>query len=407
MKPSTASGKKGVIWGWVVCAEVISPRNKMRQGRIGSGLESLLDASLTARIRRFSTAGIPLQHYNGATWIPPLEYIRPVTYRSKPPPRFDNDSQSILTFIKNSSVKLNSLTLRYVGFSLQNLADLSALIPMVTELDFEGLGEESLRHLAIKPNSRRGVPMARASDSALQNIFYSRLYLAPNVNIIQNMSPLQHAEIHILSIDRPDAPTYFGESHQDGPELRGLISRLQSIYSITAGLDKEQSGQASPKLGVLEHSYSVYESHRWPRSKTFLKAEVTCRIDEDIFPKQGELGYYEGEFATQEPFPLLTLPQQPFLQKLDAVFMAFEGYRITHALDILKNEADALMRKFSSIPETAFLHHPTYKFHSRAARLLEKWQPILIQVSCINFTMTAALKFVGQLGLGIAITNVK
>ncbi|KAF8877105.1 hypothetical protein BD779DRAFT_1475362 [Infundibulicybe gibba] len=70
MKPSTASGKKGVIWGWVVCAEVISPRNKMRQGRIGSGLESLLDASLTARIRRFSTAGIPLQHYNGATWIP-------------------------------------------------------------------------------------------------------------------------------------------------------------------------------------------------------------------------------------------------------------------------------------------------------------------------------------------------
>ncbi|KAF8874600.1 hypothetical protein BD779DRAFT_1565958 [Infundibulicybe gibba] len=291
---------------------------------------------------------------------------------------------SILSFIKNSPAKLTSLTLGYIECSPQNLVDLSALIPTISRLDLEGFSEESLQCLAIKSGSPHGVlfPCIRrliirnpfASESALLDIFYSRLYLAPNTNIIENTSPLEHALLYTSSPDRYTR-TYFGELYQDRPELRGLILQLQHIYSETAGLDKETSGRS---VGVIH------------------------RINQDGFPKQEELGYCEVTLAEQAcspsaivHSPLLPLFQR-FFQKLDAAFTVLEGYQIIHAVEILvrtppgkciicrvadpgekKNEADTLMRGFSCLPETAFLHHPTYKFHTRATRLLEQWQPMI------------------------------
>ncbi|KAF8872282.1 hypothetical protein BD779DRAFT_1573488 [Infundibulicybe gibba] len=46
-------------------------------------------------------------------------------------------------------------------------------------------------------------------------------------------------------------------------------------------------------------------------------------------------------------------------------------------LDMETNRADELMRGFSRVPETAFLHHPTYKFHIRATKLLKQWQQMI------------------------------
>ncbi|KAF8872280.1 hypothetical protein BD779DRAFT_349309 [Infundibulicybe gibba] len=269
----------------------------------------------------------------------------------------------VLLFIRNSPMKLTSLTLRHVDCSPQELADLSALIPTAVELELEGFG--GIRLLTIKSGSRYGVLFPRlkrlvirhpcASESALLDMFYSRLYLAPNVNIIENTSMLQHAELHSPSAD---ARTYFGELSQGKPELRGLISQLRRIYSDTVVLGKEISGQA---------------------------AEVIHRVNQDGFPSQYELGYCKGAVAKQSyshdtarflPLPLL---EQCFFQKLDAAFAALEGYRyrLTHAARIVKNGADTLMHEFSRVPETSFLHHPTYKFHVRAAHLLKRWQPMI------------------------------
>ncbi|KAF8874591.1 hypothetical protein BD779DRAFT_1678657 [Infundibulicybe gibba] len=246
----------------------------------------------------------------------------------------------------------------------KDLVDLSALIPMVVNLDLQGLSEESLRLLAIKSNSPYGVLFPRlrqlvirspcASESALLDIFRSRLYLAPNANIIENTSPLQHAELHLPSVDCYSTPTYFGELYQDRPELRELISQLRHVYSETVGLSKGTSGQA---------------------------AEAIHHVNQNCFPKQQELGYCMGTFAKQAylllpviHFPLL---RRCFSQKLDTAFAALEGYRITHAADILKNGANTLMYEFSCVPKAAFLHHRTYKFHTRATQLLKQWQPIL------------------------------
>ncbi|KAF8874612.1 hypothetical protein BD779DRAFT_249795 [Infundibulicybe gibba] len=229
----------------------------------------------------------------------------------------------------------------------QDLVDLSTLIPTVAELDLQGFREDSLRLLAIKSNSPHGILFPRltrlvirnpcASELALSDMFYSRLHLASNVSIIENVALLQHAELHLPSAGRSSEPTYFGELYQDRPELHAFISQLRYVYSETVGLGKEVSGQA---------------------------AEVIHRINRYGFPKP-ELGYCK-ETSTKQAYsprniPLLPLPQQSFFQKLDVAFTALERYRMTYA-DILINGAVSLMRGFSCVPETSFLHHPTYKF---------------------------------------------
>ncbi|KAF8874602.1 hypothetical protein BD779DRAFT_249506 [Infundibulicybe gibba] len=185
-------------------------------------------------------------------------------------------------------------------------------------------------------------------------MFYSRLYVAPNANIIENTSPLQHAELHLLSVV---APTHFGVSYQDRSELRGLISQLQCIYSETAGFDKYISEQAT---------------------------KVIHRINRDGFPRRHEFGYCKGTFTKQSysfrsmvRLHLLPLLKMSFFEKLDVAFAALEGHHFTHAGEISKSRADTLMHEFSSVPETAFLHHPTYRFHVRATCLLARWQSII------------------------------
>ncbi|KAF8871215.1 hypothetical protein BD779DRAFT_1680567 [Infundibulicybe gibba] len=269
--------------------------------------------------------------------------------------------QLILLLITNSSAKLTSLTLRPwlhhdVRWSPQDLVDLSnALSPTITELDLDRLSDESLQCLAIKSDSPHGVLFPRlkrlvirkpdeSSESILLDMFYSRLYLAPNPSIIESASPLQHAELYTTFPGRY-TPTCFGELHQGGPELCALVLQLRRAYLETVEFDREISKQA---------------------------AEVIHHANEDIFPKQQELGYCE------ETSPAV---QERFFQKLDAAFAALEMHRFAHATEILMNEIDTLMHWFSCVPETAFLHHPTYGFHTRATKLLEQWRPMLDEYS--------------------------
>ncbi|KAF8872287.1 hypothetical protein BD779DRAFT_349390 [Infundibulicybe gibba] len=269
--------------------------------------------------------------------------------------------QSILALITNSSAKLTSLILRpwlrrHFKWSPQDLVDLSdVLSPTITELVLDRLSDESLQCLAIKSDSPHGVLFPHLkrlvirepdenSESILLDMFYSRLYLAPNPNIIENASPLQHAELYTTSPGRY-TPTCFGELHQGGPELCALVLQLRRAYLETVEFDKEISTRA---------------------------AEVIHHVNQDVFPKQQELGYCEG-----------TSPgvQERFFQKLDEAFVALEMHCFTHATEILINEADTLMHGFSCVPETAFLHHSTYGFHTRATKLLERWRPMLDEYS--------------------------
>ncbi|KAF8869450.1 hypothetical protein BD779DRAFT_689977 [Infundibulicybe gibba] len=173
----------------------------------------------------------------------------------------------------------------------------------------------------------------------------SRLYLASNIDVIENASPLQHVELY-LSADHHNILTYFGESYQDRPELRRLISQLRRVYFRTEGLDKETSGQAE---------------------------KVMHRINQDISPKQEELGYCKETLARRAcslllitHLPLLPPSKKCFFQKLDAMFAALEGYRVTHAAEILIKRADIVMQRFSRMPDTAFLNHPDTSFvHER------------------------------------------
>ncbi|KAF8871209.1 hypothetical protein BD779DRAFT_1680563 [Infundibulicybe gibba] len=296
-----------------------------------------------------------------------LEFIQsspPALVAYDAPGGTHNFFRLVLLFVQNSPMKLTSLTLRYVKCSPQGLADLSALITTAVELELEGFSEELLQPLAVKSSLPHGVLFprlkrlvirsTRVPTSALLDIFYSRLYLAPNADIIENMTPLQQAEFDPMSVN----PTYFGESYRDRPEHRGLISQLQRIYSETVGLGKEISGQA---------------------------AEVIHRVNQNDFPSQYDLGYYGGACSKQS-YPLhntarslnLSLLEQCFFQKLDAVFAALERLgRYIHTSEIVQNGADTLMHGFSRVPETAFLHHPTYRFHVRAARLLRRWQTMI------------------------------
>ncbi|KAF8878835.1 hypothetical protein BD779DRAFT_1789130 [Infundibulicybe gibba] len=218
--------------------------------------------------------------------------------------------QSIL--IGGSSPKLTSLTLRYhVQCSSRDLVDLSSLAPTITELDIYKLSDEALQCLTIRSNSPHGVLFPRltrlttettSSDSVILDMFYSRLYLAPNSIIIENTAPLQYAGLYVRygglfgPPSRRDVPICFGESYEERPELHRLISQLEWIYM---------------RMGKRDS--------KWV-------ADTLPIANQHFFPKQTELGYCEGTSPTM---------QECFFQKLDATIAALEMYRFTYAVGIL------------------------------------------------------------------------
>ncbi|KAF8878837.1 hypothetical protein BD779DRAFT_1553422 [Infundibulicybe gibba] len=262
--------------------------------------------------------------------------------------------------IKNSSPKLTSLTLHGGGCSPQDLLDLSSLAPTITELDIYPLSDGAFQCLTVKSNSPHGVLFPRltrlttenacytSSDLMILDMFYSRLYLAPNPIIIANTAPLQYAGLYMRYAglfgppDRDNAPICFGESYEERPELHRLVSQLECIYIRVRKKDS-----------------------KWAVTPTANQS----------FPKQTELGYCEGTLPTV---------QECFFQKLDAAFTALEMYHFAHAAGILKSKADVVMLSFSRVPETALLHHPTYNFHTRATRLLKQWEPLLGEYEAKN-----------------------
>ncbi|KAF8870078.1 hypothetical protein BD779DRAFT_1681436 [Infundibulicybe gibba] len=261
--------------------------------------------------------------------------------------------QSLLLWVENSSTNLASLVLNNVKCSLQDFVDLSSLIPAISELDLGELSEESLQLLAIKSDSPHGmlfpclkrliIRSPAASESMLLDMFHSRLYLAPNPNITENTSTLQHAELYTSLFDH-HMPTYFDELDlDDAPELRRLVTRLRNTYLVAVRLDRK-----IPEL----------------RMENIMIPSTNIAS----FPNKEELGYCEGTLPTA---------YEHFFQKLDAVFTVLETYHFTHAVEILKYRTDMVIRGFSCVPETTHLYHPTYKFHTRAANLLERWQPML------------------------------
>ncbi|KAF8870917.1 hypothetical protein BD779DRAFT_1680743 [Infundibulicybe gibba] len=222
----------------------------------------------------------------------------------------------ILSFIRNSSAELTSLTLNGTRCSLRDLVDLSALIPMVTELDLFGIDLDSLQLLTVKSNSPHGIlfpclerliirePADLSFDlnlSYYSDMFHSRLYLAPNTTIIENMSPLQHAELHLqLSAISCGMHDFGQQSCWNESDFGILIQRLQMVYSETVGFNRETD-------------------HRFPR--------VISYINRQVFPARHKLGYCAGRWPTRQTIR--------FFRKLDAAFAALEGYHITHALEIL------------------------------------------------------------------------
>ncbi|KAF8870075.1 hypothetical protein BD779DRAFT_1582028, partial [Infundibulicybe gibba] len=127
---------------------------------------------------------------------------------------------------------------------------------------------------------------------------------------------------------------------------------------------------------VSRDLFEACEAYTWEQAlvKKYVLGRVTKEariqhINAYILPIQDELGYCAARLPTGEMIR--------FFRKLDAAFTALERYHITHALQILVNKADILMHEFSCLPKTAFLHNPVYKFHTRAARLLERWQPMI------------------------------
>ncbi|KAF8870930.1 hypothetical protein BD779DRAFT_1806100, partial [Infundibulicybe gibba] len=163
--------------------------------------------------------------------------------------------QSILSFIRDSSAGLASLTLTGILFSPQQLIDLSTLIPMVTELDLYGISGDSFQLLTIKSDSPHDILFPRlerlvirhhsathwGSDSGLSHcsdMFHSRLYLAPNTVIIENMSPLQHAELHLASLVNHALLGFDGLDQLGNHSLQGLIRSLRRVYLGTMGFNK-------------------------------------------------------------------------------------------------------------------------------------------------------------------------
>ncbi|KAF8870926.1 hypothetical protein BD779DRAFT_498205 [Infundibulicybe gibba] len=185
--------------------------------------------------------------------------------------------ESILSFIRNSSAELTSLTLNGILFSPQQLIDLSTLIPMVTELDLYGIGGDSFQLLTIKSNSPHDILFPRLerlvirhhsaiywdSDPGLSycsDMFHSRLYLAPNTVIVENMSPLQHAELHLASLVNHDLLGFDGLDQLDRQGLQKLIRSLRSVY-LGTGFGKEVCiGKGARRRSTLMRISSQYKT---------------------------------------------------------------------------------------------------------------------------------------------------
>ncbi|KAF8868921.1 hypothetical protein BD779DRAFT_816572 [Infundibulicybe gibba] len=288
-----------------------------------------------------------------------LEFIRSDTLRW-------DVMQSILSFIRNSSAELTSLTLNGIKCSSKQLTDLSTLMPMVTELDLYGLDGDSLRLLTIKSDSPHNILFPDLERLVIRyypvsyfdrglpysDMFHSRLYLAPNSTIVEDMLPLQHAELHLGSLFDCGLPDLNKSDRPDGQDLCKLIESLWSVYSGAVNLDRYVFGGVTRR-----HQESMKKQAR------------IYDINRSAFPTQHELGYWAGRLPIGET--------ARFFRKLDAVFTALEGYHITHPVAPTRNLPDILMHKFSCISTTAFLHNPAYKFHIRAAHLLKRWQLII------------------------------
>ncbi|KAF8871507.1 hypothetical protein BD779DRAFT_1576384 [Infundibulicybe gibba] len=250
---------------------------------------------------------------------------------------------------------------------------------MVTELDLWRVDGDSLRLLTIKSDSPHDVPFpclerlvirynpstyASTELSRWSDMFHSRLYLAPNTTIIENVSPLRHAELHVVSLICCSILGFDKLDRLSGKhDLQRLIRRLRDVYLGTVGLNK--------KTGHHQESLT--------------KRATIYRINWSAFPGRHKLGHCAGRLPTGEVHSLaiihfLLLPPSQtirFFRKLDAAFTALERYPIAHALEILVNQADRLMHEFSRLPKTSFLHNSVYIFHIRAARLLKRWQPMI------------------------------
>ncbi|KAF8871501.1 hypothetical protein BD779DRAFT_460164 [Infundibulicybe gibba] len=215
---------------------------------------------------------------------------------------------SILSFIRNSSAELTSLTLNGIKCSLQDFIDLSTLIPMVTELDLCGVDACSLRLLTIKP---QGVAFPRLERLVIRyhpstyagpeqsywaDMFHSRLYLA-DTTIIENVPPLRHAELHLVSlvgcIPLASSGLFdFDELNRlDRHGLQRLIRRLRNVYLRVVDFSYE----GSPANYVPYHR----TSHHGERSTK--KARIH-RINRHFFPTQHELGYCAGRLPTGEVY---------------------------------------------------------------------------------------------------------
>ncbi|KAF8869447.1 hypothetical protein BD779DRAFT_689961 [Infundibulicybe gibba] len=154
---------------------------------------------------------------------------------------------SILSFIRDSSAELASLALRGIECSLHYLIYLSTLIPMVTELDLCGIHLDSFQVLTIKAESPHGILFPRLErlvvrDPASFNaklcldMFHSRLYLAPNMTIIESMSRLQHAELHLQQtkfIHHTGISCFYWQESN----FTIIVRCLRGVYSRTAGFN--------------------------------------------------------------------------------------------------------------------------------------------------------------------------
>ncbi|KAF8870932.1 hypothetical protein BD779DRAFT_498293 [Infundibulicybe gibba] len=129
--------------------------------------------------------------------------------------------RSLLLFVENSSAKLTSLVLSDVKCSLQDFIDLSSLTP------------RSLN--STSEDSRLIIRSPAASEPMLLDMFHSRLYLAPNPSIVENASPLQHAEL-CTSLFDDCLPTYFDES-----DLEMCLNSVASSHGCEAPT-QEQCG---------------------------------------------------------------------------------------------------------------------------------------------------------------------
>ncbi|KAF8868915.1 hypothetical protein BD779DRAFT_1480603 [Infundibulicybe gibba] len=187
---------------------------------------------------------------------------------------------------------------------------------MVTELDLYGIDGDSLQLLTIRSDSPHGILFPRLERLVVRyhpfvyfdpeqvsyrsDMFHSRLYLAPNTTIIENVSPLRHAELHLVSLVDCGLLDFDELDRLDKwHDLQKLIRSLRSVYLGQPVIAKKvrKRGEGDPG-----HEYAC-------------------------LPSTNELGYCAGRLPTGETIR--------FYRKLDIAFRALEEYHITHPLEIL------------------------------------------------------------------------